>query len=36
MRSIGLATLDGDGAARIAGDLAAALKEDRTPVKLAQ
>jgi spore coat polysaccharide biosynthesis predicted glycosyltransferase SpsG len=36
MRSIGLATLDGNGAARIAADLCAALKEERRPVKAAQ
>ncbi len=36
MRSIGLATLDGNGASRIAADLAAALKEERRPVKAAQ
>jgi spore coat polysaccharide biosynthesis protein SpsF len=31
MRSIGLATLDGGGATRIAGDLAAALKQEKKP-----
>ena len=34
MRSIGLATLDGAGAARIAADLAQALKEERRPAKV--
>ena len=33
MRNAGLATLDGDGAARIAADLAAALKEEKAPVR---
>jgi spore coat polysaccharide biosynthesis protein SpsF len=36
MRSIGLATLDGSGAARIAADLAQALKEELKPVKAAR
>jgi spore coat polysaccharide biosynthesis protein SpsF len=31
MRSIGLATLDGGGATRIAADLAAALKQEKKP-----
>ena len=33
MRGAGLALLDGDGAARIAADLAAVLKEERAPLK---
>ena len=33
MRNAGFATLDGNGAARIAADLAAALKEEKTPVR---
>jgi spore coat polysaccharide biosynthesis protein SpsF len=36
MRSIGLATLDGSGAARIAADLSQALKEERKPLKAAR
>jgi spore coat polysaccharide biosynthesis protein SpsF len=36
MRQMGLATLDGQGAARIAADLAAALKEEKAPVRAAQ
>lgn len=36
MRSIGLATIDGNGAVRIAADLAAALKEEKFPVKAAR
>ena len=35
MRHAGLATLDGQGAARIAADLAAALKEEKAPLKVA-
>jgi spore coat polysaccharide biosynthesis predicted glycosyltransferase SpsG len=35
MRSIGLATIDGSGAARIAADLSAALKEEKAPLKAA-
>jgi spore coat polysaccharide biosynthesis protein SpsF len=34
MRSLGLATMDGGGAARIAGDLVQALKEERRPAKV--
>ena len=36
MRSLGLATMDGGGAARIAADLAQALKEENQPVKAAR
>jgi spore coat polysaccharide biosynthesis predicted glycosyltransferase SpsG len=36
MRAMGLATLNGNGAARIAADLAAALKEERAPLKAAR
>jgi len=36
MRNAGFATLDGNGAARIAADLAAALKEEKAPVRVAQ
>ena len=35
MRHAGLSTLDGQGAARIAADLAAALKEEKAPLKAA-
>lgn len=35
MRQAGLATIDGNGAARIAADLAAALREERAPLKAA-
>ncbi len=35
MRNAGLATIDGHGAARIAADLAAALKEERAPLRAA-
>ncbi len=35
MRSIGLATMDGNGAARVAADLAAALKEEKAPARAA-
>jgi hypothetical protein len=33
MRHAGFAILDGNGAARIAADLAAALKEEKAPVR---
>jgi hypothetical protein len=33
MRNAGFATLDGNGAARIAADLAVALKEEKVPVR---
>lgn len=33
MRSAGFATLDGNGAARIAADLAAALRQEKSPVR---
>ncbi len=36
MRAMGLATLNGNGAARIAADLAAALKEEKAPLKAAR
>jgi spore coat polysaccharide biosynthesis protein SpsF len=36
MRSVGLATMDGGGAARIAGDLAQALREEKLPLKAAR
>ncbi|HEY4274702.1 MAG TPA: NTP transferase domain-containing protein [Rhizomicrobium sp.] len=36
MRQVGLATLSGNGAARIAADLAAALKEEKAPLKAAR
>jgi spore coat polysaccharide biosynthesis protein SpsF len=36
MRAVGLATLNGNGAARIAADLAAALKEEKAPLKVAR
>jgi spore coat polysaccharide biosynthesis protein SpsF len=36
MRSAGLATMDGGGAARIASDLASALREEKRPIKAAQ
>jgi spore coat polysaccharide biosynthesis protein SpsF len=36
MRNVGLATMDGGGAARIAGDLAQALREEKLPVKAAR
>ena len=36
MRAMGLATLDGGGAARIAADLAQALREEKAPVKAAR
>ncbi len=36
MRHAGLATLDGNGALRIAADLAAALKEEKAPVRVAR
>jgi spore coat polysaccharide biosynthesis protein SpsF len=36
MRSLGLAIMDGGGAARIAGDLVQALKEENQPVKAAR
>lgn len=36
MRNAGFATLDGNGAARIAADLAAALKEEKSPVRAAR
>lgn len=36
MRQAGLATLDGNGAARIAADLAAALREEKAPVRIAR
>jgi spore coat polysaccharide biosynthesis protein SpsF len=36
MRAVGLATMDGGGAARIAGDLAQALREEKTPIKAAR
>jgi spore coat polysaccharide biosynthesis protein SpsF len=36
MHNAGLATLDGSGAARIAADLAAALKEEKAPRKIAR
>jgi spore coat polysaccharide biosynthesis protein SpsF len=36
MRSLGLAIIDGGGAARIAADLAQALKEENQPVKAAR
>lgn len=36
MRNAGFATLDGNGAARIAADLAAALKEEKLPVRAAR
>ena len=36
MCAAGLATLNGDGAARIAADLAAALKEEKKPVRAAR
>ena len=36
MRNAGLATMDGGGAARIAADLAKALKEERVPLKAAR
>ncbi len=35
MRNAGLTTLDGSGATRIAADLAAALKEEKAPLKIA-
>jgi len=34
MRNAGFATLDGNGAARIAADLAAALKEEKAPLRI--
>jgi spore coat polysaccharide biosynthesis protein SpsF len=36
MRAAGLGTIDGGGAARIAADLAQALKEEKAPLKAAQ
>jgi spore coat polysaccharide biosynthesis protein SpsF len=36
MRAAGLASLNGDGAARIAADLAAALKEEKAPLRVAR
>ncbi|MES2256074.1 MAG: NTP transferase domain-containing protein [Pseudomonadota bacterium] len=36
MRNAGLAILDGSGAARIAADLAAALKEEKAPLRVAR
>jgi spore coat polysaccharide biosynthesis protein SpsF len=36
MRAVGLATLNGNGAARIAADLAGALKEEKVPLRAAQ
>jgi hypothetical protein len=36
MRAAGLASLDGNGAARIAADLAAALKEEKAPLRAAR
>jgi spore coat polysaccharide biosynthesis predicted glycosyltransferase SpsG len=36
MRKLGLALIDGEGAARIAADLAQALKEETAPVRAAQ
>jgi spore coat polysaccharide biosynthesis protein SpsF len=36
MRNAGLATLDGSGAARIAADLAQALREEKQPVRVSQ
>jgi spore coat polysaccharide biosynthesis protein SpsF len=36
MRAVGLATMDGGGAARIAGDLAQALREEKAPIKAAR
>jgi spore coat polysaccharide biosynthesis protein SpsF len=36
MRQTGLATMDGNGAARIAADLAAALKEEKAPLRAAR
>jgi spore coat polysaccharide biosynthesis protein SpsF len=36
MRNAGFSTLDGNGAARIAADLAAALKEEKSPVRAAR
>ncbi len=36
MRKLGLSLIDGEGAARIAADLAQALKEEQQPVKAAR
>ena len=36
MHNAGLATMDGNGAARVAADLAAALKEEKAPRKIAR
>jgi hypothetical protein len=36
MLQTGLATMDGNGAARIAADLAAALKEEKAPLRAAR
>jgi hypothetical protein len=36
MRKIGIGLIDGEGAARIATDLAEALKEELTPVRAAR